>query len=164
MEKYLDRIETERLILRGINETDTDRIVCWRSEEKVYKYFKQPHKITIEEHNNWYQKRYLNNTDRYDWMCLEKGSANRVGIFGLVRDNTIAEVNYILSPEEQHKGYASEGVSALVEYAFFKWKVKKVIAEIHKDNQPSIVFINRLGFELELDDGMFRIYSKRCEK
>lgn len=158
MVKSVDNIETERLILRGIDETDTESIVLWRSEPEVYKYFKQPHEITRAEHDNWYHTRYLVNEYRHDWMCLEKESYNRIGVFGLMRDGEIAEVNYILSPTAQHKGYAAECVKALIDYACVKWRVKKIIAEIHKDNFPSISFIMRLGFELESVENEFQIY------
>ena len=36
-----ERLRTERLILRGINETDAIEIVEWRSDPEVYRYFKE---------------------------------------------------------------------------------------------------------------------------
>lgn len=160
MAKIVDNIITERLILRGINESDTDNIVSWRSDPDVYKYFKQPHKISAAEHNNWYNTSYLFNANRFDWMGLEKESSNRIGIFGLVREGNIAEINYILSPNAQHKGYAAEGVMSMIKYASANWNTHTIIAEIHKDNTPSLVFIKRLGFELDSSDGEFEIYKK----
>ena len=160
MEKNIDIIETERLILRGIDETDTDSIVQWRSDPEVYKYFKNAHKITETEHNYWYQNIYKSNDKRFDWMCIEKKSEEKVGVFGLFLDGCIAEINYILSPKSQHKGYAAESVQALINYASKKWNVKKIVAEIHKDNFPSITFIKRLGFKLESKDSVFQIYGR----
>ena len=160
MAAHLDTIETSRLLLRGIDETDADAIVKWRSVPEVYQYFKSPHQITKEEHLNWYHKRYLFNDRRFDWMCLEKDSNERIGVFGLSKESDdVAEVNYLLAPEAQHKGFAKEAVEELVRYAAIQWGTSKVIAEIHDNNSPSIQLAQRLGFHAESKEGPFTIYA-----
>lgn len=159
MARKTDTIQTGRLIFRGIDETDTEKIVNWRSDPEVYKYFKSPHKITIEEHKHWYRNSYLCNEDRFDWICIEKTTGNKIGVFGLVKKNNIAEVNYLLSPEAQHKGYATEGIMQLVQYAAKTWGVKQVIAEIHKENVPSIAAVKKLGFTMLSNREIFVSYG-----
>ena len=159
MAKDIDVIESDRLTFRGITDKDAELIVEWRSDPDVYRYFKNPHKISLEEHLNWYKNSYLNNDSRYDWMCIESESGDRVGVFGIVIDGDTAEVNYLLSPVAQHKGYATEGVMCLAGYAVAKWSVKKVIAEIHNDNKPSIALVERLGFSEIGTNGPFTIYG-----
>ena len=159
MAKGFKTIETERLILRGIDETDAELIVRWRSEPKVYRYFKSPHQITLKEHLNWYNNKYLINNDRFDWICIEKKSGNRIGVFGLYREDDVAEVNYLLAPEAQHKGYAAEAIQGLVNYAATDWNSKQVVAEIHAENQPSIALVQKLGFELISREESFVIYG-----
>ena len=110
MARDLDIIQTERLILRGINETDAIKIVEWRSDPEVYRFFKSPHKITVREHVAWYNNSYLPNENRFDWMCIEQSSGKRIGVFGLVRDEDLCEVNYLLASEAQHKGFAAPAV------------------------------------------------------
>ena len=46
MASNVETISTERLLLRGIDESDTAEIVKWRSNPEAYKYFKDPHEIT----------------------------------------------------------------------------------------------------------------------
>ena len=158
MARDLEKIQTERLILRGINETDAMEIVEWRSDPEVYRYFKSPHKITIKEHFSWYNDRYLQNDKRFDWMCIEKGTGKKIGIFGLAFGDNNAEINYLLAPNAQHKGYAIEAIRCLLDYAKQK-NALHVIAEIHKDNNPSIRLIRKLGFILEKKEGAFVIYG-----
>ncbi len=158
MAQGLDAIETERLLLRGIDETDAELIVKWRSVPNVYQYFKSPHQITLEEHLNWYRNRYLRNANRFDWICIEKESVNRIGIFGLYKEEKI-EVNYLLAPEEQHKGYATEAIRGLIDYASKKWNSKQVVAEIHQSNKPSIALVEKLGFEVISQDNPFVVYG-----
>ena len=159
MAKDLDIIQTERLILRGINETDAAEIVEWRSDPEVYKFFKAPHKITIKEHFNWYNNSYMSNDSRLDWMCIERMTGKKIGVFGLLKSDEYVEVNYLLAPESRHKGYASEAINGIMHYALEKWNANRIIAEIHKDNEPSIALVKRLGFSKAETDGLFVIYG-----
>ncbi len=159
MARNLVRLQTERLILRGINETDVIEIVEWRSDPEVYQYFKSPHKITVQEHFNWFNNSYLQNDKRMDWMCIEKGSGKKIGVFGLIIHEDEAEINYLLAPDARHKGYATEAIRSLMEFAD-SIHVPHVIAEIHKKNEPSVRLVRRLGFELEKAGEDFEIYGK----
>ena len=154
-----DIIETERLRLRGIDETDAPLIVSWRGDPAVYRYFKNPRKITEEEHLRWYRERYLPDEAREDRMCLTK-DGERIGVFGLIREGDSAEVSYLLAPEARGKGYAAEAVNGLLRYAKETWRVCRVTAEIHKDNGPSLALARRLGFTPAGETGDFIIFEK----
>lgn len=155
----VDIIETKRLVLRGINEVDAEFIVKWRSDPDVYKFFKFPHKIDMEEHLAWYNTKYLSDENRFDWICIEKESKNRIGVFGLRKDNDRVEISYLLSTESQHKGYASEVLKSLLEYVSGSLNVKQVIAEIHDKNKASIALVKKLGFKELSHEGPFVIYG-----
>ena len=159
MAQGLDTIETHRLLLRGIDESDAELIVQWRSVPEVYKYFKSPHQISLEEHMNWYHSSYLENVCRFDWICIEKESGNRIGVFGLYKEEKKVEVNYLLAAEGQHKGYANEAIKSLIDYASKMWNSEQVVAEIHQDNKPSIALVKKLGFELISKNAPFVIYG-----
>lgn len=159
MARDLDIIQTERLILRGINETDAIKIVEWRSNPEVYRFFKAPHKITVREHVAWYHNSYLSNENRFDWMCIEQSSGKRIGVFGLARDEDLCEVNYLLAPEAQHKGFAAEAIKSLMNYAAKNWGIRHVVAEIHKNNQQSIALVLKLGFKIISQNDPFAVYG-----
>lgn len=158
MAQNVDRIATERLFLRGIDETDAESIVLWRSDSEVYKYFKSPHKITVEEHKKWYVEKYLQDDNRFDWVCIEKDSGRKIGVFGLVKGDGVAEVNYLLAPEGQHKGYATEVLVALIKFASDAWYCNQIKAEIHVDNLVSSVLVKKLGFALKITSTPFCTY------
>ena len=147
MARDLDIIQTERLILRGINETDAIKIVEWRSDPEVYRFFKSPHKITVREHVAWYNNSYLPNENRFDWMCIEQSSGKRIGVFGLVRDEDLCEVNYLLASEAQHKGFAAEAIKSLMDYAAKNCGIRHVVAEIHKNNQHTSIINQQLNYQ-----------------
>ncbi len=160
MAKKVEELQTDRLILRGIREEDAPEIVKWRSDPEVYQYFKNPQKITIESHLNWFHTNYLQSENRFDWMCLEEETGKKVGVFGVVLSNEDVEINYLLASEAQHKGYAREAIGSLITYSHNLFDTKKVFAEIHKDNYPSIALVEKLGFVLTETEANFLIYSK----
>ena len=84
MAKNVAELESERLILRGITEDDAPEIVEWRSDPQAYKFFRSPHRITMDEHLAWFRNNYLSNDNRFDWMCFEKSSGSKIGVFGSV--------------------------------------------------------------------------------
>ena len=146
MARDVELLETDRLRLRGIGPEDAGAIVAWRADPEVYRYFRNPHCVTLEEHLSWYHDSYMNNECRADWMCIEKATGQRAGVFGLSREDDTAEVSYILAPEMRGRGYASEGVGRLIRFAREAWLCREIVAEIHRDNAPSIALIERLGF------------------
>ena len=140
---------SERLILRDMTEDDAAFIVQIRSNPEVYRFFTSPHKISEEEHLNWYHYRYIYDNNRFDWIAFLP-SGERVGVFGVKRESenaTEAEISYILLPEKYGKGYASEAIKRLIIFCQCQWKCDSIVAEIHKDNFPSVRFIERLGFK-----------------
>lgn len=152
---------TERLKLREIQEGDAGWIVAWRSNPEVYKFFLNPHPITLRNHRNWYTNSYKKTADRIDLFAEDRFSGDAVGVFGLVRKSVNeAEVNYLLDDEHQGKGFASEGVKALMTWAIQFWKSNVFIAEVHKDNFASIRMIKRIGFVKDSMNGEFITFRK----
>ena len=162
--KTADVICTDRLILSGISEKDTDFAVGLRGDEEVYRFFKNPHKITEEEHLNWYKNIYSLDKCRYDWVAVEKASNQRVGIFGVMRENessSVAEINYILDKNYRGMGFAREAINAVILWAKNNWCSDTAIAVVHKDNLNSIRFALNEGFTQTEKDGAFYTFRKK---
>ena len=155
-------IKTDRLKLREICETDTEKIVAWRSDPEVYKYFRNPHALTEAEHLQWYQNKYIKDNDMISWIaCFEK---DPIGVFQAVRrDIETAEVSYLLDKGYQGKGFAAEVVSAIEKWIYKSWNINKLVAEIHVDNEKSREFILRMGYIKKSREGNFDIYIKTLE-
>lgn len=160
-EKMRDcRIRTKRLILREIQEKDGDLIVSLRSNPDVYRFFKSPRQITLEEHLHWYHEVYRAREDLVSWICGDR--AADVGIFGVRRTGkNSVEVSYLLDHAYQHKGYAREAVTAIIEWSKANWGVQSAVAEIHKENAASRRFIESLGFVESDGRGNYIRYLKK---
>lgn len=161
--KTVPVLKTTRLLLKGIAEEDTGFIVRLRSNPEVFKYFVSPHKITESEHIKWFRNSYLINENRIDWIALDSVGV-LVGVFGVKRENEYAkeaEVSYILSPSQYGQGYASEAIIRLIEFCQDEWKCDFITAEIHEQNNDSIRFAEKLGFEREEKRGKFLRYKRK---
>lgn len=154
---------SDRLNYREITLEDAPLIVKWRSDPSVYKYFTRPHKITVDEHVNWFNNSYKNDSNRIDFMALDR-DGKPVGIFGIRRDDSDpfeAEVSYIIDPEFYGQGYGSEGVRWLVSKCGEIWNCNIVTAEIHRENVTSINLVKKLGFTEQKTNGDFVIYGRK---
>jgi RimJ/RimL family protein N-acetyltransferase len=68
------------------------------------------------------------------------------GFKGLPDEDGTVEIGYSVLPGHQRKGYASEAVAALVEWAFAHDEVRRVIAETFPDLGASVRVLERNGF------------------
>ena len=94
------------------------------------------------------------------WFVVEKETNTIVGDIGFKgkpsSDHTV-EIGYGIIPAAQNKGYATEGVEALIEWAFRSGEVKKIIAECLQDNAPSIKVLEKLGMRhIGSEDNMLK--------
>ena len=139
-------MESSRLFFREIEEDDSAFIVDVRSDPEVYRYFVDPHRITLEEHLNWFRNIYPHNDKRTDYIAVDKESGERAGVFGLIKDGDSVEINYLIAKPFQRQGLATEGVECLLDYAVNVLCCRKAIAEIHKNNHASLALSKKFGF------------------
>ncbi|MBO0993169.1 GNAT family N-acetyltransferase [Bacillus sp. SD088] len=59
------------------------------------------------------------------------------------------EIEWRLRPKYWGKGYVTEAVKVILQYAVEGLKLQEVIAEIHKMNKGSISVAEKIGMELE---------------
>ncbi len=153
-------IKTKRLILREIESGDAETIVRWRSDPKVYQYFRSPHALTMEEHLAWFENGYLGNEDIVSWIGSAEGRL--IGVFGAKRISfSEAEVSYLVAQKFQNRGYAREAVEGICQWISSNWNVILITAEIHSKNIVSQNFIQALGFsETGGREGYIKYYRK----
>ena len=65
------------------------------------------------------------------------------------QDGRQAEVGFTLSREHQGKGYASEAVSRLLDYAFGDLGLHRVVAITDRENERSFALLERVGMRRE---------------
>ena len=87
------------------------------------------------------------------------------GFKGKPSADGVVEVGYSLFPQFQHRGYATEAVAALIDWAFAHEGVQSIIAETLPDLGASIAVLHRLGFTQtpeSSEPGVIRFARRRC--
>jgi len=81
------------------------------------------------------------------WLVIEKENHTIIGDMGFKgkpdSEGTV-EVGYGMAPAARNKGYATEAVKEIIQWAFSTGLVQKVVAECLMDNFPSIKVLEKV--------------------
>lgn len=72
-----------------------------------------------------------------------------IGIHFMEDGSFQVELGYTLEKDEQGKGYATEALTATINYLFLQYNKRRITASIDPRNTKSIALIERLGFRKE---------------
>lgn len=146
------QIESPRLSFRELTMDDYDDVAAVLLDEETNKVMCSS--LSAEYVKQWLQR----NIQRYEspgysfWHVRLKDTHQFVGIMGIV-PATISGIAYIgagylVHPEFQRQGYAYEGMTACIDWAFRELATDQVVAEIAQSNTASICLAEKLGMSL----------------
>lgn len=147
-------LETERLLLRRVNENDANEIFALRSNPETMKYIPRPLVKSIDdalEHVAMIDAKIESN-EGINWAITYKDSPKLIGIIGHYRikpEHFRAEVGYMLLPEYNGKGIITEAVQEVVKYGFNEMKLHSIEAIIDPENFGSEKVLRKCGFVKE---------------
>lgn len=91
-------------------------------------------------------------TGRWLSLVIETLEGEFVGFTGLYCEEYFCkriEIGYMLHPKQHYKGYATETVKALINWACLNFDIKKIIASVTTDNHRSVNVLKKNGFVIE---------------
>jgi len=146
-------LETNRLHLRRLEETDWEMIRYLRSDKEVNKFVKRQSAETKEKALAFIVK--TNNEIRdgqlFQWCISIKNSPAMIGnivLWNFSKDRKTAEVGYDLSPKFQGQGIMDEAMKAVLHFGFNQLKLELVEAFTSKQNESSKKLLLRNYFKL----------------
>jgi len=154
-EKSFEKLETERLIIRRFCKTDLKSIFAYRNDPEVARFQRfgsvtraqlsrmigELQAIEPGAPGQWFQFAFaLKETGELIGDCALRMDKEDVGR---------AEVGFTLALPYQGKGFATEGVGRVVEYAFIELGLERIFALTDCENGPSIALLERLGMQRE---------------
>lgn len=148
------KLETERLLLKEINEGHVEDILRIRSNEIINKYvYRNPPKNNYDalEFILTIKKRTADNQTFY-WGISLKDQQNLIGticLWNFSEDRKIAKVGYELLPEYHRQGIMSEALSAVLDFSFNELQLQEIVAMTHKLNENSKLLLLKHHFVLE---------------
>ncbi|WP_160136544.1 GNAT family N-acetyltransferase [Chryseobacterium sp. c4a] len=156
------KIETQRLILRELEDTDFERMFLLDSDPEVMKYLGTP-VTSVDESKEiikMIRKQYKENGVGR-WAVIEKESGLLIGWCGLkllkepINGHVeTLDLGYRFIPEFWGKGYAWEAAKATLDYGFNELKADTIYAYADAGNSGSNYILTKMGFENtgEFDD------------
>ncbi len=145
-------LETERLFLRPMNETDVDAVFAMRSDENVMRFIRAPQTKRAEA-ENWINLVSSCWEDEKIGFCsiIEKSSKRFIGWCGLwrLKETGEIEVGYALFKEFWGRGFASEAAGAFLKYGFENLELEKIVAVASPENTNSRRVMEKLGMKYD---------------
>src|SRR5215218_6844652 len=149
------RIESERLRIRRFKDSDLAPFMTYRNDPKVaryqswYSYDQREARAFIREMKaaqpgvpgEWFQ-----------FAIESKATQDLIGDCALrvyEHEPYRAEIGFTLAREHQGRGFASEAVSLLLDYAFGTLGLHRVVAIADCRNAPSWALLERVGMRRE---------------
>jgi [ribosomal protein S5]-alanine N-acetyltransferase len=147
-------IETERLILRKFTTEDAPFMLKLLNTPAWLRFIGDRNVHTVEEAKQFLLNGYLKSYETHGfgfYLAMEKTTQNPIGMCGLVKRNTLEDVDigFAFLPDFVGKGYGFEAASATLNYAENVLKLEKVIAIVDPENVVSIALIKKIGLQFE---------------
>jgi hypothetical protein len=155
---------TERLILRHFHILDGDALSQVFGDPEVMRFGDGVQ--TKEWIDAWLRtclERYYRSWGFGPYAVVEKDSHDVIGYCGLfyfpdINGQPEVEIGYRLARAAWGKGYATDAVSAVRDFAFYTLAIKRLIAIIDPANTASIHVAQKVGMRYE-QDVMLESYS-----
>ncbi len=150
-------IETERLIIRDLEQKDKNQLynIVW--QEGVVQFMKDwsensPEPEAFHGYIEWHQSQ-KNSTDIYEnkrYAVALKENNLLIGMVGMGLEDTINEVEmaYFIDEAYQKKGYATEALKGLFDWCMKVSEVPYMVLTIDCANEASCRVAEKAGFEL----------------
>jgi len=144
-------IETERLVLREMNQGDYAALSEILQDEKTMYAYNGA--FSDEETQGWLD-RQLQRYAQYGyglWAVILKKNGKKIGQCGLTvqpwKNEQVLEIGYLFNREYWHNGYAAEAAIACREYAFKNLGAAEVCSIIRDTNAASQNVAKRNGMK-----------------
>jgi len=160
-------LETERLCIREMSESDTDNLYHLYHYQDVSKEVSEASldREELTEFIRSYQKMRYPMYDYGLWILEEKETGRLVGEAGLEEDchskvrqkesGIWLEAGYVICPKFRHRGYAAEALQAIVKFAQMGkeyYGFERINCYIRPENIPSARTAKRCGFLKSMED------------
>lgn len=142
---------TKRCMIRELQLSDMDALFALYEDKEMTKYTEAlyPYEEELE-----YQRAYINNMYRYYgygmWLVIEKETGKVIGRAGLEHrefdGETEVELGYLIAPEYQRKGYATEVCQAIIDFFDSEVDMPRLNCVMDEANVASVKLAEKLGF------------------
>lgn len=152
-------IKTKRLILRPIEERDTDFIVAARNSDFIRNFFIFRETFTPEMHQRWLKEK-VNTGEVVQYIITDEITGESIGsvfFIDIDRNNKRAEFGIFICEQYTGKGYGTETIKSFIRYGFDILKLHRISLRLLANNEVARNLYLKAGFEVE---GVFKDYVR----
>lgn len=147
-------LETKRLILRNLKETDAEDIFIMRSDPEVMRYIPRPIAVTSADALALIQlvHEFIAKEEKINWAIESKESGQVIGMIGFVnlkREHFRAEIGYSLMRSWHRKGVMTEALLRVLQHGFEGFNLHSIEAITDAENVASGKLLESVGFRKE---------------
>lgn len=167
-------LETERLLLRQLTDSDAALLFMLRSDETVNKYINREPPNDIVSVKAFISKinTAIEANESLYWVITVKPDMDLAGticLWNFPDDRKTAETGYELMPTYQGRGIMQEALAEVINYAFTNLNMQAINAFTHKENKASAKLLEKQGFVLDrsskdeddVNNCIYRLFSMR---
>lgn len=147
-------LQTDRLTLRELRESDAPEMLFLRSDDLVIKYLDREKTTTLEDARAVIldAKESVKQNDGIMWgICLRSADflIGTIGHWRFIKEHHRSEIGYTLHPDFWGQGLMHEAMEAVINYGFQNLNLHSVEANVNPNNQSSIRLLEKSGFVKE---------------
>ena len=147
-------LSSKRLQFRKMVENDIEKYHCWRNDLDVMKTTSPSLDLySLDETRHFVKNIILNSTSSKSYIIEESEGNTAIGVTSLINidtKNRNAECIIDIGEKEYWgKGYGTEALKVLLEYAFLELNLHRVSLRVFSLNERAIHIYNKLGFMKE---------------
>ena len=147
----MERLESERIILRPITAEDTADILRWRNSPHVMEHFIIREPLTEETHRRWLEEKVAKGlSEQFIIVLKENGKAIGTQYYQRIdREKLSAEFGiFIGEKDEMGKGYGPEVLELAIKHARDDMGLKSIELRVIADNEAAYKLYSGYGFKV----------------
>lgn len=148
-------LETERLILRPMVETDLEDFYDIFSSDEVGRFV---NKMSHEAVERYFEKKKVSEPNPFSFAVVLKESGKMIGTCGIKynKDNNFGEISYVFNAKYWNNGYCTEACKQVMKYGF-ESGMHRIEADCFEDNYASDKILRE---KLHMNyEGSLKIYA-----
>jgi RimJ/RimL family protein N-acetyltransferase len=147
-------LETERLILRGLESADGPFILTLLNEPSFLRFIGDKKVRTVADAEQYILNGPVASYERHGFGLLLvelKDAPTPIGICGLLKRDELPapDIGFAFLPDFWKKGYAFEAAAAVMKDARERLKLERILAITNQDNEASIKLLQKIGLQFE---------------
>ena len=148
-------LDTPRLVIRRFRLADLEALLAYRNDREVARYQGWEIPYTRDEAVKFVRQQSRSHpgiSGKWFQFAIElKDSGELIGDCALhyIENDRRGEVGFTIARAHQGKGFASEAVACVIDYAIREVRLHRIVAITECNNARSIAMLHRLGFRRE---------------